>query len=56
MTAILTDIGSVVTAGLSWLSSTVTTITAEGNELLLFGVVIGFVGIGISLLRRCLAL
>lgn len=52
MASIITAIGSIVTAAATWVTSTVGVITAEGNELILFSALIGFVGVGIGLLRR----
>lgn len=52
MTAIIANVTSLVTASVSWITSTVGAITAEGNELLLLFVLFGFVGTGIGLVRR----
>lgn len=48
--AIVTSAGSIVTGGLSWLTSTVTTIT--GSPLLSFWALLGLVGAGIGLYHR----
>lgn len=56
MDAIITAIGKLVTGAATWISSTVSVITAQGNELLLFCVIVGFVGIGIGLVRRVMKL
>lgn len=56
MDAIITAIGKLVTGAATWISSTVGVITAQGNELLLFCVIVGFVGIGIGLVRRVMKL
>lgn len=50
MSAILTDIGSIVTSSVSWMTTVVNFIT--DSPLVLLFVLIGFVGIGIGLLRR----
>lgn len=47
---ILTAIGDTITAALGWVGDVIDTIEAE--PLLLFVVLIPFVGVGISLLRR----
>ena len=53
LAAILADIGSIVTAALSWVGSVITTITS--NPLILMAVVIPFVGLGIGLLKRLIS-
>lgn len=52
MTAITGAISSLVSAAVNWIGSYVQCITAEGNELLLFFVVFGFIGTGIGLIHR----
>ena len=52
MSAIISSITSIVNASVTWLTSIVTAVTAEGNELLLFFLLINFVGIAIGLLMR----
>lgn len=52
--AILTAIGNVVTASMSWAGDVVTFITS--NDLVLYAVVIGFVGLGVGLLGRIFGL
>lgn len=47
---ILAAITSIITAALGWVGDVVDVI--EANPILLFAVLIPFVGIGISLLRR----
>ena len=47
---LITNIGDVVTASTSWIGEVATCVT--DNPLLLFSVVIGFVGIGIGLFKR----
>lgn len=47
---ILAAITSIITAALGWVGNVVDVI--EANPILLFAVLIPFVGIGISLLRR----
>ena len=56
MTAIINAIGSLVTAAGTWITSTVGVITTSGNELLLFCVIVGFVGVGIGLVKRVMKL
>lgn len=52
MSAITTAITNLVTAAVTWIGSYVQCITAEGNELLLFFVIFGFIGTGIGLIHR----
>lgn len=52
MATIISNIGLLVTAAVDWVGTTLGAFTASGNELLLFSAIIGFVGIGIGLLRR----
>ena len=47
---IITRIGDIVTAGMTWLGSAATTVT--NNDLLLTFTCVGLVGTGIGLLRR----
>lgn len=52
MATIVGAVTSIVNASVTWLTSIVTAVTAEGNELLLFFVLSSFVGIAIGLLMR----
>lgn len=52
MAALITAITSVVTAAVGWIGQFVTVITAEGNEILLIGIIISFVGLGVGLIKR----
>jgi len=54
MASILTDIGSIVTAAVSWMGSIVTFITA--NPLVELCVIVSFVGLCVGLLRRVMGL
>lgn len=54
MSAILSDVGSIVTSSVSWMGSIVTFITS--NPLVLMFVLLSVVGLGIGLLRRVLGL
>ena len=54
MSAILTDIGSIVTSAITWMTSFATFVT--GNPLVLVFVLIPLVGLGIGLFRRLLSL
>lgn len=47
---ILDAIGAIITAALGWVGDVIDVI--EANPILLFAILIPFVGIGISLLRR----
>lgn len=55
MAALITNITSLVTAAVDWITSIVGCITASGNELLLLFVLFGFVGTGIGLVKRILS-
>lgn len=48
----LTTLGTVVTAATSWMTSVVTTMTTQGNEIMLVGLGVFCVGAGIGLARR----
>ena len=50
ISAIVSSAGSIVTGGLSWLTSTVSTVV--GSPLLSFWALIGLVGAGIGLYHR----
>lgn len=52
MSTIIDNIGLIVEAVGDWVGDTIGIFTTSGNELLLFSALIGFVGIGIGLLRR----
>lgn len=52
MTTIIGYISDLVTASVSWITTTVSAFTTSGNELLLFSAIVGFVGIGIGLCKR----
>ena len=52
MSSLLTNIGLVFTEAISWVGDVVTTITAEGNELLLIFCIIPLVGLGVGLTKR----
>lgn len=52
MGTITNAITTIITEAAVWVTKSVAVITAEGNELILFSALIGFVGVGIGLLRR----
>ena len=54
LTAIISDIGSIVTGAVSWVGSFVGAIT--DNPLILMFVIIGFVGLGVGLIKRLIRL
>jgi len=56
MTAILTNVGLVVTESIKWMTSFLSTITASGNEILLLFVILPLVGLGVGLLKRLMRL
>lgn len=55
MADIISAIGSLVTASVTWIGSAVGAVMNANNALLLFFVLIGFVSIGFGLLRRFFA-
>lgn len=52
MAALLSTVGSFVTAAIGWMGSVVGAITAEGNEILLIGFVMGIAGFAVGLFKR----
>lgn len=52
METIITNVGSIITAAMTWATSAVTFITS--NPLILMFVLISLVGIGVGLVRRFL--
>lgn len=52
MSAIVSNITTLVGGAITWITSYVTCITDTGNELLLFFVIFGFIGTGIGLISR----
>ena len=50
LAAIIGDIGKIVTAAVSWVGSFVGAIT--DNPLILMFVIVGFVGLGVGLIKR----
>ena len=52
LTTILSSITEIFTAGVSWMGTVSDTVA--GNPLLLFGVLISFIGVGIGLFKRLL--
>lgn len=54
LAAIIGDIGKIVTAGVSWVGSFVGAIT--DNPLILMFVIMGFVGLGVGLIKRLMRL
>lgn len=56
MASIITSVGTVVTAGISWMGSYVTAITSSGNEIILLFVCFPLIGAGIGLLKRMISL
>lgn len=52
MTSIISSITEIFTGGLTWLGSVSDTVAQ--NPLLLFGVLISFIGVGIGLFKRLL--
>lgn len=54
LAAIINDIGSLVTGAVSWVGSFVGAIT--DNPLILMFVIVGFVGLGVGLIKRLIRL
>lgn len=54
MSTILTDVGSIVTQAITWVSSYVGAITS--NPLIEMFVIVSFVGLGVGLIRRMIRL
>lgn len=52
LATVIKEISSVFTAAIGWVGTVADTITAQ--PLLLFGVVVGFVGVGVGLFKRLL--
>ena len=50
LSGLLENVGAVVTESVSWIGEVATAVTA--NPLLLFGCIMGFVGVGIGLFKR----
>ena len=55
LSTILTNVGSIVTAAISWMGDFVSSITATGNEILLLFVLVPLVGLGVGLLKRMIS-
>lgn len=58
MANLISSIGSIVTAlfgSNGWVSTVVSSITAEGNELLLLATVIPVTGLAVGMLKRLLS-
>lgn len=53
LASILSDIGSIITSAFGWVGTAVTTITS--NPIILLSAIIGFVGLGIGLLKRLMS-
>lgn len=52
LASIISGVTSLVNGSVTWLTAIVTAVTAEGNELLLFYCLAGFIGVAIGLLMR----
>lgn len=50
MTSLMSNIGEIFTGAIGWVGTVSNTIA--GDPLLLFGVLLGFVGLGIGLFKR----
>lgn len=57
MAAVVTAVGTLVTGAITWMTSYVNAITAEGNEILLLCcVAVPLVGLGVGLLKRLVSI
>lgn len=54
MASLMATLGSIFTAVIGWVSTVATTITAEGNEILLLFAMIPLIGLAVGLFRRLL--
>jgi hypothetical protein len=52
MAAILSAVGSYVTAAVGWMGTVIGSITASGNELLLLGFIMAVSGFAVGLFHR----
>lgn len=52
MAALLASVGQFVTSAIGWMGSVVGAITAEGNEILLIGFIMGIAGFAVGLFKR----
>lgn len=52
MSAIITNVTSVVTAAVGWVGDFAQTITASGNEILLIPICLAVAGFGVGILKR----
>lgn len=53
---ILQNVGSIVTSAISWMTSFIGAITAQGNEILLVFIIVPLIFLGVNLLRRMMSL
>lgn len=54
MSTILTDVGSIVTQAVTWIGQYASAITS--NPLIEMFVIVGFVGLGVGLIKRLISL
>lgn len=52
MATLLTTIGQFVTSAVSWMGTIISSITADGNEILLLGFVMAVAGFAVGLFHR----
>lgn len=55
LSSLISSLTSIVTAVAGYITTWVATVTATGNELILFAVLIPVVGIGIGALKRMMS-
>ncbi len=55
MTTLMTNVGDIFTTAIGVVCEVATTITAEGNEILLLFVLLPLVGLGIGLFKRLMS-
>ena len=55
MSTLLTNVGTILTSAVGWVTTCINCINASGNELLLLAVILPFVGYGVHLLKMLLS-
>lgn len=54
MAGLMTTLGTIFTTVIGWVGTVASTITAEGNEILLLFAMIPLIGLGVGLFKRLL--
>ena len=55
MATLMTDVGNIFTTAIGWVGEVASTITGEGNEIILLFVLLPLVGLGIGLFKRLMS-